>query len=124
MKRLLLLLFLPLLLVSCNEDNDGNSWECDMYVASKRIYFNEPIGEPELFYLVKFDQKEKWTHVRSIQNFQYQTGFEYLIRVRITEYKPGPDTQIDGDPTLYECLKVLSTLKKASADLPVDAVDE
>lgn len=125
MKKLFLTLFLPfLMLASCNDDNDDNSRECDMYVASQRIYFNEAIGEPELFYLVKYDQKEQWTYVRDIKDLQYETGFEYLIRARITEYKPEPGVQIDGDPTLYECLKVLSKEEKTSANLPGNTVDE
>lgn len=125
MKKLLLTLFLPLLmLASCSDDDDDNSRECDMYIASKRIYLNEAIGEPELFYLVKYDQKEQWNYVRNIKDFLYETGFEYKIRVRITEYKPEQGVQVDGDPTLYECLKILTKEKKTSADLPEGAVDE
>lgn len=121
------LFFSALLIVAfcgCDKEDASDSREETVTVASKRIYFNEPVGPIELFYLVRFDGTESWKAIRTIRNFAYETGYEYRIRMRITEYEPEPGLVVDSDPTLYECLEVLSRERKSSTGLPGGAVDE
>lgn len=121
----LLLLASLLLLTGCKEDEEADrTQERNMYVASRRIYLNLPAGGPALHYLTRFEPGEQWGHILSIHDFQYEPGYEYLLRVRITDQTPEPGVVVDGDPTRYDCMEVLYRVRKTSDGLPADAVEE
>lgn len=126
MKNLCLILLASLVIMEgCKDDGEEDrTQERTMYVASHRIHLNLPVGGPALHYLTRFEPGERWGHLLYIHNFQYETGFEYLIRVRITEFTPEPGLIVDGDPTRYDCLEVLSKVRKTSEGLPDEAVAE
>lgn len=126
MKNLcLLFLASSLLMAGCKEDGgEDRTQERTLYVASHRIRLNLPAGGPVLHYLTRSEPGERWGHLLYIHDFQYEPGFEYLIRVRITEFTPEPGLIVDGDPTRYDCLEVLSKVRKTSEGLPDDAVEE
>lgn len=125
MKRLLLISLLIAACCGCDKEDASAGREETVTVASKRIYFNDPVGPSVLFYLVRFEEgTQPWKPIRTIRNFAYETGYEYRIRMRITEYEPEPGVAVDSDPTLYECLEVVSRERKTSSGLPDGAVDE
>lgn len=114
-----------ILMGGCKEDGgEDRTQERTLYVASHRIRLNLPAGGPALHYLTRSEPGERWAHLLNIHDFQYEPGFEYRLRVRITEFSPEPGLIVDGDPTRYDCLEVLSKVRKTSDDLPDNAVAE
>ena len=110
-------------LQSCLEDEEEgrkitDQREYELTVASETVpgvltNGMDPLSE---VYAVKKDNASEWTPFGDIQNFEYEEGFEYRIRVNETSYL---DPQI-GDPawTEYKLLEVLSKEKKVSEKLP------
>ena len=104
------LIFMSLFIfISCNKDDNCSEI---LVVASQRIT-TESEGCP---YWIKKQGSNVWEIMYStIQNFNYEEGYEYIIEVEATKTKsPGPDES----GKQYTLLKIISKEKKNS-DVPL-----
>lgn len=122
--KLWLCLF-PALLMSCLDENGGNSREVTGYeeyvltVASEKIQgltFNGGNNYVTDVYAVKRDHADQWEAFGYIDGFTYEQGYEYQIRISQTDYL---DYSM-GNPAWseYALLEVVSKEKKNSEGLP------
>lgn len=112
MKRLTLFaVLLSVALSSCKEDI-GN--EITLTVASQKGTCNI-VGEYSC-YIVKYDGSSTWTTIpESIKGFDYQPGYEYVIRVSKKKVN-NPPQDYTGEYILHE---VISKVQKDSDGLPI-----
>lgn len=111
MKKLLVLLNLLVLLAACRNDTS----EISPNEATLRVnYYREQCTgvEPQTCYLVQQDQKvgtDEWNYFYDqIEGFDYEEGFIYTLKVRIT---PVANPPADGSDRKYTLLEVLSKEK-------------
>ena len=108
--------------VSCSDDETGrkitDQKEYEMTVASELLpgVMNDGHNILTEVFAVKKDHASEWTGLGGIQDFEFEEGYEYRIRVNETSFL---DEQM-GDPawTEYKLLEVLSKEKKNSENLP------
>lgn len=120
MKTIFLLAFaaVTLGLLSCN--NNKNSSTQTLVVASEQ---RDCIGvAPQRCYLVKEEGQNNWEYFYSpIENFDYTSGNEYVIRVRVAKRENPP---MDVSSLTYTLEKVVSVTQKQSEgmlpDVPVN----
>ena len=118
MKKILLLLLVPLFIVSCSDDD----WRDDVRimtvtVASQTRAYTPVFGTPRQGVVVKFKDDGEWERLGSIRDFDYEIGYEYTIKVKRQRYDPNI---ADTPYYYYSLVKELSKVKKNSADLPRD----
>lgn len=109
-KLLVSMLALTLLLGSCSNDENTKVYT----VASQRG--DCVLLVPTKCLLVKFDGQQSWTNFYgTIEGFNYELGYEYVIEVR-EENIPNPP--MDGGSVAYFLQKEISKIKKESENLP------
>lgn len=120
-----LLLMFPFILVSCLNENEGNKREVTGYeeylltVASEKVQGLAFSGGGNFVtdvYAVKREKSNEWEPFVYIGKFDYESGYEYQIRISQTNYL---DYNM-GDPAWseYELLEILSKERKDSEGLP------
>ena len=118
MKKLFLILIglLPLL-CGCNNDDDLTREEV-ITVASETREITSAISNINV-QLIKGANDNNWKQVHGIGNLDYEEGYEYKIRVRITKnrYPKGAEVDYWYDES-YTCIEVLSKMKKNSENMP------
>lgn len=111
------------LLTSCGEDEEGRritgQKEYTLTVASRKLpgLYPEPsVDHVSQVFAVKEEGSDMWEIFPGISGFTYEEGYEYVIRIRETNYL---DYSM-GDPawTEYDLLKLVSKEKKNSQNLP------
>lgn len=119
----ILLLFLVIGFISCNkEEQDGEKIisykEYTMTVASQKLQGVVGIGTYFLseVYAVQDLTSQKWKPLIYIQGFEYERGYEYVIKISETNYLD----YTRGDPawTEYNLIEVILKEKKDSEALP------
>lgn len=122
MKKILLL-FLVIALISCKkEEQEGEKIagykEYTMIVASQKLQGIVGVGSYFLseVYAVQDVGSQKWKPLVNIQGFDYENGYEYVIKISETNYLDYRR----GDPawTEYKLIEVISKEKKESEGLP------
>ena len=118
MKKLFLILIgmLPLLCGCSNDDNDVR--EEVITVASETREIASAISNIHV-QLIKGAGDNYWKEVHGINNLNYEEGYEYKIRVRITKNEYPKNTEVDyWYDESYTCIEVLSKVKKNSENMP------
>lgn len=123
MKKILLL-FVIAAFIGClkNREPEGEKIidykEYSMTVASKKLQGVVGNGHSILreVYAVKIGTSQEWTSFWGIQDFEYEAGYEYVIKISETAYL---DYRL-GDPawTEYKLINIASKEKKDSEGLP------
>ena len=118
------ILLVSLLMCSCSDDNEEGKKVTDyseytLTVASVKLPGVLTSSGNNIFanvYAVKKDNSNEWEAHGDIAKFEYEEGYEYLIRISKTSYL---DYSM-GDPawTEYELLEVISKEHKDSENLP------
>ena len=124
LSKFILLIFVCLFVTACSDDNeDGRKVtgykEYMLTVASVKlpgVLTSSGSNVLADVYAVKTEQSTDWEAHGSIGKFEYEEGYEYLIRISETSYL---DFSM-GDPawTEYELLGVISKERKDSENLP------
>ncbi len=113
-KKLFLLLFACLLFFSCEKDNIG-------HVTTLTVASEQGTGlVVGLFpcYIVKYEGSDKWTTMTEyIKGFDYEPGYEYVIKVVKEELRNPPQDHLGS----YQLIKIISKVKKNSENLPPPA---
>ena len=130
MKKIILLFFMTALISCMNEEQDGEKIqgykEYTMSVASRKIpgVVGLGCGSSALtdVYAVKKESSQEWESFWGIQGFDYEDGYEYVIKISETNYLDYRR----GDPawTEYELIKVIYREKKDSQGLPEHFIPE
>lgn len=111
MRKLLLLLLLPLFIGCQKEDSHTEIW---VIASTKGV--SSPLMSQTFSYvpsfLVKKGPSKTWETVGNITGFQYQTGNEYVVSVRIESIANPP---ADGASERYSVEKIISCVEKQSA---------
>lgn len=111
---LTVLLFAPgAAFVSCSSDNDYNK-ELILTVASKAL-LNTGYESSHAYY-VKPKGVVDWMPFESISGFDYEEGYEYIIRVSQEKWHDG-EVQ-DAGIYKYAFLRLISKTKKNSENIP------
>lgn len=122
MKQTLLLLIVAVL-ASCNKENQDEARitgykEYSMTIASQKLQGVVGIGSYMLqdVYAVKKETSTKWEPFIGVQGFDYESGYEYVIKISETNYLDYRR----GDPAWseYKLMEVSSKEKKNSEGLP------
>lgn len=126
-----LLLFICLVsFVSCdiNETEDEPKvtgyQEYVMTVASQKLQGIVGVGVNVLsdVYAVKKDMSQEWEQFTGIQDFNYESGYEYVIKISETnylDYRRGTPAWSE-----YKLLEIISKEKKDSQGLPEDFIPD
>ncbi len=100
--------------ISCSTSDDHTE---TITVASSRASYVDPeLGKPEPCFLIKKKPNGSWDGSIIIDDFSYEPGFEYTLKVQPTGFR----TEYQG----YVCLKVLSKVQKKSGNLPSNLWDK
>ena len=111
MDKKLLLLFACLLFLSCDKDDKGKI--TTLTIASEKGVV-ELVGVRPC-YFVKFKGSDVWSRTGSyIFGFDYQPGYEYVIKVVQEEVKNPPEDYVAN----YRLIKIISKVQKNSENLP------
>jgi hypothetical protein len=121
---ILILFLFTFAFISCDkEDEEGtkvtNYQEYELTVASKKVLgmiFSEGNNYFRKVYAVKKNNAQDWISFSSIQDFNYEEGYEYHIKISETtylDYREG-----DLSRTEYKLLDVISKEKHDSEGLP------
>lgn len=122
MKQVLLLLCIAALF-GCNKSEEPGEQiigykEYSMIVASKKLQGVVGVGSYFLseVYAVNVLPAQKWQPLVALQDFDYEKGFEYVVKISETNYLDYRR----GDPawSVYKLLEVISKDKKDSEGLP------
>lgn len=110
----LLLSLITLSNTSCNDDEDKDKTETVLMTIGAEMTKGTPYwpGDVELdCMLVKEEKEEKWKMflLGTIQGFQYEEGYEYVLKVKKTTLANPP---MDGGSIRYELISVESKTKK------------
>lgn len=127
---ILLLFFCTFGFISC-DDNDEEGRKITDYkefvltVASKKVpgvLWSDGRNYLSEVYAVKKEQSDEWSAFGSIDGFEFETGYEYQIKIGETSYLD----YAMGDPawTERDLLEVISKDKKDSEDLPIHFIPE
>ncbi|MCD7976580.1 MAG: DUF4377 domain-containing protein [Tannerellaceae bacterium] len=111
MHKLMMILFFCSLLISCNQPENVEN----LVVASSTV---DCIGVgPQKCLLVKSEGETDWTFLYSgIEGFNYQPGYEYLLKVRKEEVE---NPAADQSSIRYVLVKEISREMKTSENMPL-----
>ncbi|APZ45780.1 hypothetical protein BW723_05485 [Polaribacter reichenbachii] len=114
MKKIVYLICLSICILSC-EDNNLITPEKTLIVASKKI---DCIGvDNQKCLLIKETETENWQYFySSIIGFNYDEGFEYVIKVSERRIENPPQ---DGSSIETTLIEVVSKTEKTSENLPI-----
>ena len=77
---------------------------------------------PQTCLLVKEEGAPDWTYFYDrIDGFDYEKGYEYVVKVRVDEVENPP---MDASSKSYSLVKVVDKQKKNSENLPVERLQE
>lgn len=120
----LILFLFTFTFISCDKEDEGgvkvtDYQEYELTVASKKILgmiFSEGKNYFRKVYAVKKNNAQDWESFSFIQDFNYEEGYEYHIKISKTTYLDYRK----GDPswTEYKLLEVISKEKHDSEGLP------
>lgn len=110
--------FLSLFLLLSSSCNQDEYREETIMVASETITDIEQSGLAEREYLlIKSTESDKWIYLSStIKGFDYEKGYEYILKVGITTIKKPVEDQY---PKSYTLIEIISKIKKQSTNLPI-----
>ena len=113
MKKIVLLLWISICLISC-ENNDLITAEKILIIASKK---GDCVGVgPQKCLLVKESITQNWEYFYdNISGLNYEEGFEYEIIVSEKEIENPPQDASSIETTL---IKIISKIEKTSENLP------
>lgn len=117
-KTILAVLFVLVfgLFTSCSDDDDKKTIEYTINIASvKRVLCYDPLTDTSP-YFAKEEKAKGWERHHSIHNFDYEEGYEYLIRVR-REYDKSMEGMMDASPYKYYLVEQISKTKKDSENI-------
>lgn len=126
---LLMAFFSVAVLTACSSDDDVKGTEITghkeytLTVASKKvlgIFTSYGLTGVSDVYAVKKENSTVWEAFGTIAKFDYEEGYEYVLRISETSYLDYDR----GDPawTEYELLEVISKEKKESENLPMHLI--
>lgn len=118
-------------LTACSDDHTDegaeitNYQEYELTVASKEVLgisFYDGNNHFSKVYAVKKDGSQDWEPLSSIQDFDYEEGYEYRIKISETSYVDYRK----GEPawTEYKLLEVISKEEGESEGLPADLLPD
>lgn len=121
---ILILFLFTFAFISCDkEDEEGtkvtNYQEYELTVASKKVLgmiFSEGNNYFRKVYAVKKNNAQDWISFSSIQDFNYEEGYEYHIKISETTYLDYREGNLSR--TEYKLLDVISKEKHDSEGLP------
>ena len=95
-----------------------------MTVASQKLQGIVGVGVNVLsdVYAVKKDMSQEWEQFTGIQDFNYESGYEYVIKISETnylDYRRGTPAWSE-----YKLLEIISKEKKDSQGLPGDFIPD
>lgn len=116
--------------VSCNTNEAGDEpkvigyQEYVMTVASQKLQGIVGVGVNVLsdVYAVKKNMSQEWEQFTGIQDFNYESGYEYVIKISETnylDYRRGTPEWSE-----YKLLEIISKEKKDSQGLPEDFIPD
>lgn len=129
---ILALLLCAICLTSClhDENDEGEKvtgyQEYELTVASKRVLGIMDAGCGSSYirklYAVRKEGAQEWQSFHSIQDFDYEEGYEYRIRISETSYLDYRR----GEPswTEYKLLEIISKTERESEGLPDDLLPD
>lgn len=126
---LLMAIFAVVGLTACSDDEEDRKVtdykEFVLTVASKKVpgvLWSDGRNYLSEVYAVKKEQSDEWSAFGSIDGFEFETGYEYQIKISETSYLDDAM----GDPawTERDLLEVISKNKKDSEDLPRHFIPE
>ena len=63
--------------------------------------------------LVKYNENTNWENLEAtIQGFEYEEGFEYVLKIEMTTLESSNQDNIKTSLTTYKLLNVVSKIKK------------
>ena len=108
----LLLAIVPILcMASCTKDNDDVDWSEEKVIeVSPEIVPVYIFGDPNKVdgMLVKIDGENNTYPIRFIDGFEFETGYAYILKVRITHLANPPQ---DGYNVRLELVSLISKTK-------------
>ena len=127
---LLMAMFAVIGLTACSDDEEEDRKVTDykefvLTVASKKVpgvLWSDGRNYLSEVYAVKKEQSDGWSAFGFIGGFEFETGYEYQIKIGETSYLD----YAMGDPawTERDLLEVISKDKKDSEDLPIHFIPE
>lgn len=115
-KKIIFLIFTSILLLSCNKSENSIS-EVELIVASEyRVDIDWVSGEDRPFLQIKEvgSSDDYWSVAYGIEGFDYESGYEYLLRV----YKIKTDERLQDVPDhTYKLIKIISKTKAENLPL-------
>ena len=105
-----LLITFVLLMISCSENSP-----IERYIIASKTVDCSGVGKQKCM-LVKKGDSSKWEYFySSIEGFNYQEGFEYILDVKEEKVENPP---VDGSSIRYILVKEISKIAKESKNLP------
>lgn len=109
-------IFCILSLAGCSKDED--KIETLIIASEQRLGFSPGGGNTFPYYIAKNTEDDEWRFYCSyIEGFNYETGYEYVIEIKIHEDDLDP-TMADQELRSYSLHKIISKEKKDSENLP------
>ena len=121
MKKFLLLLAMPFLAFTCHDDEIY--WEDDIKTMTLTVGSHggtsnlDPFDGVHSVLFVKFDGALTWEKLNGIQGFEYEEGYEYVLKVERRRYDPAIQ---DVGRYYYIFKEIISKIEKETEGLPVD----
>lgn len=110
-KKILFLFFCSALLIGCDKKENLIS-EVELMVSSELLIATDPVSTEEMPYLQVKEvgsESDNWLNIYGIEGFEYEVGYEYLLKV----YKTKPDDRLQDIPNVkYTLIKIISKTKK------------
>mgnify|MGYP005944664983 FL=1 len=123
---ILMLFLFTFTVIGCDKEENSEEGkkvtdyqEYELTVASKQLLGFAYFDGKKLFrkvYAVKKDGSQNWESFSAIQNFTYEKGYEYRIRISDTSYLDYDSNALAW--TEHKLLEVLSKEKRDSENLP------
>ena len=103
-----IILFLCVSLFNSCKDDDTMMW-----IASERVLSEDPVSTQEFLRMqYKFKESDPWMVLSErINGFNYEEGYEYILRVKVTKIKNPAQ---DQSGTSYSLVDIISKTKKES----------
>lgn len=100
------IIFCLLFCISC----DKESYEAIIIVAPEYSIGIDPVSAQEVksLNIREIGGEDYWFSVQYIDGFDYEEGYEYLLKVEVVKYKNPP---IDMSGTKYKLIEILSKSK-------------
>lgn len=110
MKSLLTCIILLLTISSCDKDSEKES-TLNLTVASETVLRTVVPSQEEGEHMVITDDSKQTLYlpIGSIENFEYEKGFEYKLLVKKRNIKNAP---LDSGSAVYTLIEILSKEKK------------